>query len=251
MLQGIFNYDNPVWRYIGKLGDLIILNILWIICSIPIFTIGASTTAVYYVTLKLVRDDDGYTIKSFFKSFKENFKQATVIWLILLAAGLVLGFDLYFAFMVVTGNSAVRTLFTAAIGALTLIWLFILTYAFPLQSRFYNPVKRTLFNAMFMSIRHFFHTLGMLAIDAALLFFSYLSLFYSPQFTVLAVLFGFPLIAFVNSYIFNSVFKKYIPKETEDTGELRPILEDVKLSPPVPAPAEKEEGRENQQVDQD
>ena len=65
MLQGLFNYDNPVWRFIGKLGDLIVLNILWTICSIPIFTIGASTTAVYYVTLKLVRDEDDSTIKAF------------------------------------------------------------------------------------------------------------------------------------------------------------------------------------------
>ena len=73
MLQGLFNYDNPVWRFIGKLGDLIILNVLWLITSIPIVTIGASTTALYYVTLKLVRDEDGYTIRSFFKSFKENF----------------------------------------------------------------------------------------------------------------------------------------------------------------------------------
>ena len=96
MLQGIFNYDNPVWRFIGKLGDLIILNILWIVCSIPVFTAGASTTAVYYVTLKLVRDEDDSTIRSFFRSFKSNFKQATAIWLILLAAGIVLGFDFWF-----------------------------------------------------------------------------------------------------------------------------------------------------------
>ena len=92
MLQGLFNYDNPVWRFIGKLGDLIILNVLWIVCSIPIFTIGASTTAVYYVTLKMVRDEEDSTIKSFFRSFKSNFKQATAIWLILLAAGAVLAF---------------------------------------------------------------------------------------------------------------------------------------------------------------
>ena len=95
MLQGIFNYDNPVWRFIGKLGDLIILNILWIVCSIPVFTAGASATAVYYVTLKLVRDEDDSTIRSFFRSFKSNFKQATAIWLILLAAGIVLGFDFW------------------------------------------------------------------------------------------------------------------------------------------------------------
>ena len=90
MFSGFFNYDNPVWRFIGKFGDLIILNILWLVCSIPVITIGASTTAVYYVTLKLARDDDGYTIRSFFKSFKENFKQSTVIWLILLAVGVIL-----------------------------------------------------------------------------------------------------------------------------------------------------------------
>ena len=69
MLQNLFNYDNPVWRFIGKFGDLIVLNILWIITSIPIVTIGASTTAMYYVTLKLVRDEDGYTIRSYFRSF--------------------------------------------------------------------------------------------------------------------------------------------------------------------------------------
>ena len=74
MLQGLFNYDNPVWRFIGKLGDLIILNVLWIVCSIPIFTIGASTTAVYYVTLKMVRDEEDSTIKSFFRSFKRDRK---------------------------------------------------------------------------------------------------------------------------------------------------------------------------------
>lgn len=148
MLQGIFNYDNPVWRFIGKLGDLIILNILWIVCSIPVFTAGASATAVYYVTLKLVRDEDDSTIRSFFRSFKSNFKQATAIWLILLAAGIVLGFDFWFF---VSGqmplNGAAKTAMTAVSGGLLLIYLFIITYVFPLQARFYNPVKRTLFNA--------------------------------------------------------------------------------------------------------
>ena len=155
MLQGLFNYDNPVWRFIGKLGDLIILNVLWIVCSIPIFTIGASTTAVYYVTLKMVRDEEDSTIKSFFRSFKSNFKQATAIWLILLAAGAVLAFDFWFfttGQMNLSGN--VKTVMMAIFGGFLLILSFIFTYVFPLQARFYNPVKRTLFNAFFMSIRH-------------------------------------------------------------------------------------------------
>lgn len=234
MLQGIFNYDNPVWRFIGKLGDLMILNLLWIICSIPIFTIGASTTAVYYVTMKLVRGDDGYTFRNYFKSFKENFKQATAIWLLMLVTGIILGFDLYFFLRVLAGNSMVKTVLTAAIGALTLIWLCTFSYVFPLQCRFYNPVKRTLFNAFFMSIRHFFHTLGMLVLDGLLLVMGFFSIYYMPQFTVLAIMFGFPLIAFINSYILNPIFNKYIPEEEnhEDPNVLRPILEDVIMENP-------------------
>lgn len=243
MLQGIFNYDNPVWRFIGKLGDLMILNILWLICSIPIFTIGASTTAVYYVTIKLARDDDGYTIRNFFKSFKENFKQATAIWLLMLVTGIILGFDLYFFLFVLTGSSIVRTVFTAAIGALTLIWLCIFSYVFPLQSRFYNPVKRTIFNAFFMSIRHFFHTLGMLVLDGCLLVLGVFSIYYLPQITILAMMFGFPLIAFVNSYILNPIFNRYIPEDEkkENPDELRPILQDVIMNHPD---KKDEEGKE-------
>ena len=67
MLSGFFNYDNPVWRFIGKFWDVIMLSVLWMVCSIPVVTIGASTTAMYYVTLKLVRDEDGYTFRYFFK----------------------------------------------------------------------------------------------------------------------------------------------------------------------------------------
>lgn len=216
MLQGIFNYDNPVWRFIGKLGDLILLNVLWIICSIPIFTIGASTTAVYYVTMKLSRDEDDSAIRGFFRSFKENFKQATIIWLILLVAGGLLAFDFWFVF---TGKMAVsgtlKLILNAVFGGIILIYLFISTYVFPLQARFYNPVKRTLFNAFFMSVRHLLQTIGIIAIDAAVAVGSYFSLFLFPQMFLLLVLFGMPLIAFINSYFFTAIFKKYIPKEEE------------------------------------
>ncbi len=227
MLQNFFNYDNPVWRFIGKFGDLIVLNILWIITSIPIFTIGASTTAMYYVTLKLVRDEDGYTIRSYFKSFRDNFKQATAIWLILLVVGLLLGFDWYFFVKLQTEPSKVRTVMMAIFASMTLIYVCIMVYVFPLQSRFYNPVKRTLFNAFFMSIRHFLQTVGIIAIDVGIVVLSYLSMYYAPQFSVIFLLFGLPLIAFINSYIFHAIFKKYMPKDTrnQDDGEMRPLFE--------------------------
>lgn len=216
MLSGLFNYDNPVWRFIGKFFDVMILNFLWVLCSIPIFTMGASTTAVYYVTLKLVRDEEGSTVKSFFKSFKENFKQATVIWLILLAVGAVIGFDLYFFLVMQTQSSTLRTVMLALFMGFGVVYLGISLFVFPLQSKFYNPVKKTLFNALFMSIRHFFQTLGILAIDVGLVA---LALFVLPILQAVFFLFGFPLLAFFNSFVFAGIFEKYMPKEPEPEDE--------------------------------
>mgnify|MGYP002554189598 CR=1 FL=1 len=90
MFSEIFNYDNRFWRFMGKLWDALVLNILWVVCCIPLVTVGAATTAVYYVALKLARDEEGYVISSFFKSFKENFRQATALWLVLAAVVLML-----------------------------------------------------------------------------------------------------------------------------------------------------------------
>ena len=95
MMNRIFDMDNPLWRFLGKLADLMILNIVFLLCSIPIFTIGASLTGVYYVCLKIKEQEEGYIIRNFFKSFKQNFVQSTIIWLIMLALGLLLGTEFY------------------------------------------------------------------------------------------------------------------------------------------------------------
>ena len=224
MLSGFFNYDNPVWRFIGKFGDLILLNILWLVFSIPIFTIGASTTAVYYVTLKLARDDDGYTIRSFFKSFKENFKQATIIWLILLVIGAILGVDLYFFARVYTGTGTLKTVMLTVFLALIIVYAAVFMYIFPLQSRFVNTVKRTFFNAFFMSLRHLFRTIGMIVINGVLVAVGFV--FMVPPVLMIFMLFGFPILAFINSYILAPVFELYMPKTEQPDEELRPLFRD-------------------------
>ena len=219
MLAGFFNYDNPVWRFIGKFWDVIILSILWMVCSIPIVTVGASTTAMYYVTLKLVRDEDGYTVRSFFKSFKENFKQSTAIWLVFLVVGIILGFDLFFFVNMFDGAQKVKTVMMAVFLAMTFIYCAMFTYVFALQARFYNPVKRTIFNSFFMAIRHIFQTIGMLVIDVAVIF---LAFSYIPQ----LLLFGVALIAFINSYMLAGIFRKYMPADANqrEDGEMRPLF---------------------------
>lgn len=221
MFSGFFNYDNPVWRFIGKFWDVIILSILWMICSIPIVTIGASTTAMYYVTLKLVRDEDGYTFRSFFKSFKDNFRQSTIIWMIFLIVGILLGFDLFFFMNIFAGSEKVRTVMLAIFLAMSFVYLSMFNYVFPLQSRFHNSVKRTIFNSFFMAIRHIFKTIGMMVLDVGVVF---LALTYIPQ----IILFGIALIAFINSYILADIFKKYIPEDENkrDDSEMRPLFSD-------------------------
>ena len=121
-------------------------------------------------------------------------------------------------------NGAAKTAMTAVSGGLLLIYLFIITYVFPLQARFYNPVKRTLFNAFFMSVRHLFQTIGILATDLGIVAAAYFGLFYFPQFAMLLFLFGMPLIAFVNSYFFTAIFGKYMPKEEQNHTDATPLL---------------------------
>lgn len=220
MFSGFFNYDNPVWRFIGKFWDVIVLSILWTVCSIPIVTVGASTTAMYYVTLKLVRDEDGYTIRSFFKSFKENFKQSTIIWMIFLVVGILLGFDIIFFTRLFTGSEKVKTVMLAIFIAMAFIYLAMFTFVFPLQSRFVNTVKRTIFNSFFMAIRHIFRTIGIMIIDVGVVV---LAFTYIPQ----IILFGVALIAFINSWFLTGIFKKYIPEDDRrDDEEMRPLFAD-------------------------
>ena len=109
---------------------------------------------------------------------------------------------------------------TTVFLALLFIWFAMFTFVFPLQSRFYNPVKKTIFNAFFMSIRHIFYTIGIVVMDVVLVL---LTLTMIPQ----LLMFGVALIAFVNSFFLNAVFKKYMPKDDrEDDHEMRPLFAD-------------------------
>ena len=86
----MFKIDSPLMNFLNKVADIMILNALFILCCLPVFTIGASLSAAYYICYKMIRNEDSYIVKGFFKSFKENFKQATVIWLfVLLIAGIL------------------------------------------------------------------------------------------------------------------------------------------------------------------
>ncbi|MCR5357365.1 MAG: DUF624 domain-containing protein [Lachnospiraceae bacterium] len=222
-----FNLDSPFVQFMNRVADLMWLNILFVICCIPVITIGDSITAMYYITLKMTRDEESYITKGFFKSFKQNFVQATIIWLIFLLLGGLLVLD----YMIVSGrlgfsigNSSVESVMQVLLIAVLIFYLFTLTFVFPLLSKFDNSVKNTIKNAFIISVRHFPVTLGCIAIWIL----AALALIYIPIMTLFSIFILFSVVAFGCSFMYVRVFDKYLPadatvtEENEETGEASP-----------------------------
>lgn len=207
-----FNMDNKFFVFMGKIADLCMLNLLCIICCIPIVTAGASLTALYYVTMKMVRNEEAYIFRIFFRSFKQNFKQATVINIIMLAAAALLYIDTNIAGKM--GQPAGKIL-GMIFAAFTLLYVMILLYVYPLLAKFYNSVKNTFKNAILMAIRHLPYTILMLLICACPILILFIPSFQiQMSLIMLVILFGPAVIAYGNSHFFVRIFDKYIPEES-------------------------------------
>lgn len=160
MLQGIFNPDNRVMRFITKIVYTVYLNILWFIFCIPIITAGASTTALFYVTLKMARDEEGNIFQQFFRAFKENFKSTLKVWLIMLGVAIVLIFDGY-VFYHMHFESPFWTILTAIYLVAVVAYLIISMYIYPLMARFDNTPLAMFKNSIMIGIRFLLCTIIM------------------------------------------------------------------------------------------
>ncbi len=164
----LFRVDGPVYQFFSRLWDMIKLNLLWLLCSIPIVTIGASTVAAYTITLKMVDDQEGYIAKSFFKAFKENLKQGIPLGILTLAAIYIVYLDFQIFFAVENPPAFILVMAVVAIFVFTLG----LIYAFPLSARYENTLINTLKNSWEISLRYFGRTIILvLVILAECLFF--------------------------------------------------------------------------------
>ena len=198
----------------GRAADLFMLNVVFVICCLPVVTIGASLTALHYVTLKMARNEESYIIRSFFKSFKQNFKQSTIINLIMLLIAGVLYFDTNIVRQM--GGSMSKVLYIIFI-ALGIIYLAVFLYIYPVLAKFYNSVKNTFQNAFLMSIMH--------TILMALITIAPAAIFFIPDFRVqsmailLFILVGFALLAFINGHFLVKIFDNYIIPEKDEISE--------------------------------
>lgn len=155
----LFSYDNPVWRLMGRVADVFLLSVLWAVCSLPVITIGASTSALYYVALKMARSHEGYLVRSYLKAFRENLGQATVLWMMLLAVGLFLGADMYWVYGL---ESAAADVMFWVLFVLTVVYLFVAVMVFPLEARVQAGTGKIFFLAFMIGMKNFSWVLLML-----------------------------------------------------------------------------------------
>lgn len=210
-MGNFFNPDGSIMRALSRVADLAILNILWLICSLPIVTMGAATTSLISVTMKMTDDKEGYIFRSYLKAFKRNFKQSTVIWLVLLAVALVLGADYY---IMSHWESSLRYAMITVILLAALVLLFVGLYIFALIAKFENTIGMYFKNALFMSIRHLPYTAILVVIFVIQLYVDFFLLI-NTQYLPILVLFGEAAFVYVMSYVYERIFKGYV----DETGE--------------------------------
>ncbi len=217
--------------------------VLWawifgIVCSIPV---GPALTAMHYVLLKIVRDEDSYVTKSFFKSFKENFKQGAILQVIQWIAGGILLLD--FIIMYAQGNSPV---YLYVVMAISLILYMISLYIYPLLSKFVNTVPGTLRNAALMSIMAFPKTILMTIASAIPLVIIF---FFVQKAVPLMILFGVAGPGFLHALLYNGTFKRFEPKveEMSEEEELAAAIRKIDVDE-TEASEEKEETHEAEEA---
>lgn len=212
------SYDSPFGQLLVKLCYSCYLNLLWFVCCIPIVTIGASTTALYYTSFKIHKEEDRALARTFFRSFRENFRQSTVLWLILLAVGLFLGCDGYIVYHLraaSTGAAAVMwTLILALVIAGAVVYAIVLLFVFPLVASVSNTNWAMLKNSFFIGTHYLFCTILVFAVHVAM-FYVVVNIF-TPL-----IIFGEGLSALISAYLMSSVIRacSYNPDTEEDEAQ--------------------------------
>ena len=214
----IFDLDSPLMNVLNKMADLMWLNILTLICCIPIVTAGAAFTAMHYVALKMVRNEESYITRSFFKSFKTNFRQATLIWLMILFIAAILGGDYY---IITKSGIEFSSVLIVLIMAAAVLVICAALYVFPTLAKFDNTIMGTIRNAFIMSILQLPKTVVMFV----MVFFPLIIYLVSLRLIPIIFLFGFSLPAYASAMLYNKFFQKLedqLVSEQEPAPEVAP-----------------------------
>lgn len=198
------------FQKLTKLGDLFALSIMYVVSCLPVITYGAATTALYYTTMKLAEDKESYIWKDYLNSFRQNFRQATVIWVIYFCACALVVADF------ILGGGIVQPQVASMVGIMAVVLGIFLVlvglYVFPLLARFENTVPQMLKNSLLIAVRHFLSTVMIALIHAVPLLVAFVSVaVFIRAFLVMMLFLAGPL-AYLESKVFVRVFYNYYPK---------------------------------------
>ena len=195
----LFNFDSPFYKALSKLADMVIISLLWLATCLPVITIGAATTAAYYVMTRRISDMESNLLKDYFTEFKRSFKKSTVIFLIIAFFGLINIYNIFFVEL--PGMLRTATLVLQALLALEFIFMFL--HVFPLISRFDMSIKRLLMLSLMLANKHFLVTLALVGLLALIILFCLLF----PG----LVFFAFGVYCWFSSRLLVWMYRKYLP----------------------------------------
>lgn len=193
-------------RFLGRIGDIIILNLIFVVTSLPVITIGTALSALYTVAMKLARGEEPSILKEYMKAFRRNMKPATISWLFMAAAGVFIFVDFRLVGVFSgTAYTVMRLLLAMIFG----VWVLTFLYLFPYIARFENTVFHSIKNALFLSAAHVPSTVMMLVISVGLIV---ATLFTSRTFVIGTIAWffaGFAVVAYTQAFLFVRIFAKY------------------------------------------
>lgn len=209
-MSKIFDHDAPLVQTLTMIGNLIVLNVLWLLCCAPVITAGAATTAMYYTMYQYVTDGSEAVFKPFFRTFVRDFKQSTLLWLILLVVGFVLWCDISY----LSAYIQLKVLWIL-LGILLLLYAVALTHSFAILGRFNTTIKTALKSCYLIAITNFWRSLLVLILSAApvliFIFMPYQVLKTLPLWIGIA----FGMIFYLNAKLFIKSFAHSAPKENQ------------------------------------
>lgn len=210
-MANLFGINSPFAVAVNKLMQMIGVGILWFVCSIPVVTIGAATTALYEVLLKMEKNQEGYIITSFLRAFRKNLKSATLVWIPLLIAEIVFGFNLFYYAILGSGQFPVQCV---VFGGLFLLTVVMFGYIFPVLARFENTTAGTFRMAAMLAIRN-------PAWTVVILFVQILTVVVCWFFLYFPLIFIMGITGYFQAVIFNHIFDRLISqgKITEINNE--------------------------------
>ncbi|HJC64516.1 MAG TPA: DUF624 domain-containing protein [Candidatus Blautia merdavium] len=209
--------ENSLFNIIfNKLGDIIIANLLFILCSIPLITIGPALTALYHCTLRSIKGNNPGTVKTFFRAFKESFRQSVLVWILFLVILAVLVLNIRFLLSQDSSASQMLVYLSMAVTAFAVIGFL---YIFPVIAAFSNSLKNLLRNSYIFAFMHFPSTILIAVVTILPMYMTYQDLALLPLYAFCWFFFGFGLTAEINSRLFYRMFKPYLEKEESEEQE--------------------------------